>query len=556
MRPVITLLLCLAPVLSSAQCPDWSAERAKSESRALQRQLAEWDDAYHRRGITLVDDEVYDQAVARLQQWNACFAPASAITTDPLATATGDVPHPVVQTGLTKLADRAAVAAWMAQRADLWVQPKVDGVAVTLHYRNGSLIQAISRGNGSRGQDWTARARQLPAIPPRLAIAEDVVLQGELYWRLDHHVQATVGSAGARAQAAGAMARQMLDQGTARQIGLFVWDWPNGPSNMQARLDGLTAMGFAQSAALSVPIETITHAEHWRDHWFHHPLPFASDGIVLRQGRRPDSDDWQARPPDWAAAWKYPVRTAVARVRQVQFSIGRTGKITPVLELEPLQLDDRRISRVSLGSLARWQAADIRPDDQVAIALAGLTIPRYDGVVWRAQRRQPVDAPASDAYHALSCWQASPGCEQQFLARLVWLSGKQGLDLPQLGPGTWQTLVESGLVVSALDWLQLDQHHLLPVPGIGEASASRLAASFQLARERPFKAWLKALGIPPTGDTQLADDWNTLATTSLEQWQSRPGIGATRARQLRAFLSAPEVVHLRQQLHDAGIVGF
>ncbi|AHL77167.1 NAD-dependent DNA ligase LigB [Stutzerimonas stutzeri] len=556
MRPIITLLLCLAPVLSSAQCPDWTAERADLESRALQRQLAEWDDAYHRQGIALVDDEVYDQARSRLRYWNDCFAQGSVTPADPLATATGDVPHPVAQTGLAKLADRAAVTAWMARRTDLWIQPKVDGVAVTLHYRNSSLVQAVSRGDGSRGQDWTARARQLPAVPSQLPLAGEVILQGELYWQLEHHVQATAGSVGARGRVAGAMARQTLDQATARRIGLFVWDWPNGPSDMQARLDGLTAMGFTQSAELTMPIDTIAHAAHWRDHWFHHPLPFASDGIVLRQGERPNSGAWQAQPPNWAAAWKYPVRTAVARVRKVQFSIGRTGKITPVLELDPLQLDDRRISRVSLGSLPRWQEADIRPDDQVAIALAGLTIPRYEGVVWRAQHRQPVDAPAADAYHALSCWQASPGCEQQFVARLVWLSGKKGLDLPQLGPGTWQTLVESGLVAGLLDWLQLDQRRLQSVPGIGEASASSLASSFQLARERPFTAWLQALGVPPTGDTQLADNWDSLAATSPEQWQARPGIGATRARQLRAFFSTPEVLRLRQQLHETGIAGF
>lgn len=556
MRRMIALLLCFIPFMASAECPDWPAERAELESRALQRQLAEWDGAYHRQGIALVDDEIYDQTLKRLQHWNDCFAQHSAISTDPLATATGEVPHPVVQTGLAKLADRAAVAAWMARRSDLWVQPKVDGVAVTLHYRNGSLVQAVSRGNGSRGQDWTARARQLPAIPSELASSDDVILQGELYWRLDRHVQATAGSVGARGQVAGAMARQTLDKAVAGQIGLFVWDWPNGPTGMRARLDGLTAMGFTQSAALTLPIDTIAHAEHWRDHWFHHPLPFASDGVVLRQGERPDSGAWQAQPPNWAVAWKYPLRTAVARVRHVQFSIGRTGKITPVLALEPLQLDDRRISRVSLGSLARWREADIRPDDQVAIALAGLTIPRYDGVVWRAQRRQPVDAPAAEAYHALSCWQASPGCEQQFVARLVWLSGKKGLDLPQLGPGTWQALVESGLVAGLLDWLQVDQNRLQSIPGIGEASADTLATSFQLARERPFRTWLQALGIPPTGDTQLADNWDALAATSLEQWQARPGIGATRARQLRAFFSTPEVLRLRQQLHETGIAGF
>ncbi|MCP6215435.1 ATP-dependent DNA ligase, partial [Klebsiella pneumoniae] len=90
-----------------------------------------------------------------------------------------------------------------------------------------------------------------------------------------------------------------------------------------------------------------------------------------------------------------------------------------------------------------WQALDIRPGDQVAISLAGLTIPRFEQVVHRASERQPMAPPDPARYHALSCWQASEGCEEQFVARLVWLSGKQGLALPGLGPGTWRTLVRS-----------------------------------------------------------------------------------------------------------------
>ena len=556
MRSLTALLLLLSPIICAAACPDWPAERAESESRALQRQLAQWDDAYHRRGVALVDDEIYDQASRRLQDWQTCFGLKEVAAADALATAAGEVEHPVAQTGLEKLADEPAVAGWMAPRTGLWIQPKVDGVAVTLRYRNGELIQAVSRGDGARGHDWTAHARQIAAVPARLPNTDDVVLQGELYWKLEGHIQAKAGSAGARGTVAGAMARQALDAKTAGQIGLFVWDWPDGPDDMQARLDGLVAMGFAATAELTRPIGTFEQAQHWRDYWYRHPLPFASDGVVLRQGKRPDGRHWHAEPPQWAAAWKYPLRTAVARVRRVEFNIGRSGRITPVLQLEPVQLDDRRVSRVSMGSLARWRADDIQPDDQIAIALAGLTIPRYDGVVWRAGQRQLIEAPRPDAYNSMTCWQASPGCEQQFLARLVWLSGKKGLDMPQLGPGTWQLLVRAGVVNRLLDWLALDEAQLEKVPGIGPADARPLAASFRLARARPFARWLQALGLPPSGDAALAENWNTLAAISVEQWQTEPGIGQTRARRLVTFFDSADVEALRERLHEAGIAGF
>src|SRR5690606_38073784 len=116
---------------------------------------------------------------------------------------------------------------------------KVDGVAVTLTYRDGQLHQALSRGDGDTGQDWTNKVRTLPAVPQRLALRVEVILQGEIYWRLPGHVQADAGSLGARSLAAGAMARQTLDSQTAERLGLFVWDWPNGPSSMTDRLRGL-----------------------------------------------------------------------------------------------------------------------------------------------------------------------------------------------------------------------------------------------------------------------------------------------------------------------------
>lgn len=164
MQRLIALSLCLFSSVCLASCPTWNAARAQQEIISLQLQLQHWDDAYHRRGLALVDDEIYDQSRARLHDWQRCF-PSTLAAPEPLAGAGGPVPHPVMQTGLVKLADEQAVADWIARREDLWIQPKVDGVAVTLVYRDGLLQQAISRGDGRSGQDWTANARRLPAIP-------------------------------------------------------------------------------------------------------------------------------------------------------------------------------------------------------------------------------------------------------------------------------------------------------------------------------------------------------------------------------------------------------
>ena len=550
----IALCLCLfAGHLAATPCPDWPAAQAAEEIAALERRIAEWDRAYHVDGQAQIDDELYDQSHARLEQWQACFAQRhAAATTAALQDAGGPVAHPVAQTGLAKLRDEAAVSSWMASRDDLWIQPKVDGVAVTLLYRDGRLQRAVSRGDGRSGQDWTARARLIGAIPQHLPRHGELILQGELYWRTPGHVQVRDGGNDLRGKAAGAMARGTLDAQRAAAIGLFVWDWPNGPGNMSERLQGLRELGFAASVELTHPLRSVEEARQWRERWYRAELPFASDGVVLRQGRRPSGKQWIAEPPSWAAAWKYPPRQALAQVRGVRFQIGRTGRITPLLQLQPVELDGRRVSRVGLGSLQRWQALDIRPGDQVAVALAGLTIPRVDGVVWRSQQRAELRVPDPAQHHSLSCWRPTPGCESQFAARQQWLSGKQGLALPGVGAGTWEKLRLQGL----LDWLELQENELATRPGFSQRSAANLHGSFASARQRSFPQWLRALGLPPSGSAPLQGDWQTLAARDAADWDAYGGIGPTRAAQLTAFFRHPEVLRLREQLQRAGVAGF
>ncbi|KAE9646270.1 NAD-dependent DNA ligase LigB [Pseudomonas sp. PB106] len=549
---VVLQLICLTGY--ATQCPDWAPTQAQREITALQNQINQWDDAYHREGRSLIADELYDQSVAQLNEWQACFKLPS--PPDPLRTAAGSVAHPIAHTGLDKIHKDEAVGAWLRDRKDVWVQPKVDGVAVTLIYRKGVLQQAISRGDGITGQDWTASAQKIGAIPQRLPQPLDLLVQGELYWRLSEHVQARSGSVNARATVAGLMGRKSLSGEQASGIGLFAWDWPQGPLDLPERISTLTKLGFASIEPYSHPVSDLAEAQKWRDHWYRSPLPFASDGVVLRQSQRPPAERWQARAPYWAVAWKYPFAQALAEVRKVNFKVGRTGRITPVLELKPVMLDDREIKRVSASSLKRWQELDIRPGDQIAISLAGLTIPRLDSVVLRTGERAAINIPDAKDFHALSCWQPTSGCQSQFLARLTWLSGKQGLNMHHVGRGTWEKLLETRRVNNLLDWLTLDAPELANISGFGERSSARLLNSFNSARQRPFAQWLKALGMPPTGQAQLPDSWQALAQRDTEQWQAEAGIGPGRAAQLSAFFRDPQVLALSETLRAAGIDGF
>lgn len=175
-----------------AVCPAWSHAKADQELAKLSAQIARWSEAYWQEGKSEVSDEVYDQLSARLAQWRFCFN--NEPTSDDIPPASGTVKHPIAHTGVHKVVGINELRQWMKAHHDLWVQPKVDGVAVTLIYRKGKLVQAISRGDGMKGEDWTAQVQKIPSIPLTLQGAlADSILQGELFLRSEGHIQQQKG---------------------------------------------------------------------------------------------------------------------------------------------------------------------------------------------------------------------------------------------------------------------------------------------------------------------------------------------------------------------------
>lgn len=559
---VLGLLLVSPWTYANSQCPERPAARLKADTKALAEQIKAWDTAYYQEGTALVADQLYDQAVLRLEHWRRCLGVAQPHQAEREGSTTGDarLPHPVAQRGLDKR-DSQGIERWMSRRDSLWIQPKVDGVAVTLSYVDGQLVSAISRGDGQRGQDWSTLAQRMNAVPNRLPRPLTSVFQGELYWREPGHVQSRDNAEPLRGKVAGAMAQRAPDAVTLAQIGLFIWAWPEGPESMSEQLAGLTELGF-DSASYTHPVATFEQASSWRERWFNAPLPFATDGVVLKQQPFPaalGADVGQANlyPPTSSVAWKYPSDQALAEVRGVEFRIGRTGKITPLIHLFPVELEGRRVRRVSLGSLARWQALDVRAGDQVAVTLGGLTIPALNEVVWAAPERQSLVVPDAKAYHGLSCLRLDtdlPGCKAQLLARLVWLGDALGMQ--GIGEGTWQAMIEGGAITGLLDWLELERDTLRGLDGIGAISADRLIETFAATRQAPFGDWLDALGIPFSITPAPQADWASLSRLSARDWQQRNGIGPTRGQALEAFFQHAVITRMASRLQRADVAGF
>ena len=539
-----------------AVCPAWSPARAQEEISRLQQQIKQWDNDYWKEGKSEVEDGVYDQLSARLTQWQRCFGSEPRdVMMPPL---NGAVMHPVAHTGVRKMVDKNALSLWMRERSDLWVQPKVDGVAVTLVYRDGKLNKAISRGNGLKGEDWTQKVSLISAVPQTVSgPLANSTLQGEIFLQREGHIQQQMGGINARAKVAGLMMRQD-DSDTLNSLGVFVWAWPDGPQLMTDRLKELATAGFTLTQRYTRAVKNADEVARVRNEWWKAKLPFVTDGVVVRGAKEPESRHWLPGQAEWLVAWKYQPVAQVAEVKAIQFAVGKSGKISVVASLAPVMLDDKKVQRVNIGSVRRWEEWDIAPGDQILVSLAGQGIPRIDDVVWRgAERTKPT--PPENRFNSLTCYFASDVCQEQFISRLVWLGSKQVLGLDGIGEAGWRALHQTHRFEHIFSWLLLTPEQLQNTPGIAKSKSAQLWHQFNLARKQPFTRWVMAMGIPLTRAALNASDersWSQLLFSTEQFWQQLPGTGSGRARQVIEWKENAQIKKLGSWLAAQQITGF
>nr|EKW7089784.1 NAD-dependent DNA ligase LigB [Escherichia coli] len=503
-----------------------------------------------------MEDGVYDQLSARLTQWQRCFrSEPRDVMMPPL---NGAVMHPVAHTGVRKMVDKNALSLWMRERSDLWVQPKVDGVAVTLVYRDGKLNKAISRGNGLKGEDWTQKVSLISAVPQTVSgPLANSTLQGEIFLQREGHIQQQMGGINARAKVAGLMMRQD-DSDTLNSLGVFVWAWPDGPQLMSDRLKELATAGFTLTQTYTRAVKNADEVARVRNEWWKAELPFVTDGVVVRGAKEPESRHWLPGQAEWLVAWKYQPVAQVAEVKAIQFAVGKSGKISVVASLAPVMLDDKKVQRVNIGSVRRWQEWDIAPGDQILVSLAGQGIPRIDDVVWRgAERTKPT--PPENRFNSLTCYFASDVCQEQFISRLVWLGSKQVLGLDGIGEAGWRALHQTHRFEHIFSWLLLTPEQLQNTPGIAKSKSAQLWHQFNLARKQPFTRWVMAMGIPLTRAALNASDersWSQLLFSTEQFWQQLPGTGSGRARQVIEWKENAQIKKLGSWLAAQQITGF
>jgi DNA ligase (NAD+) len=487
----------------------------------------------------------------------------------------------------------AAVAARLGRRDfPFVVEPKYDGLAISLTYDHGTLVRAVTRGDGREGDDVTVNVRAIRALPAKLAatapdglpnpIPSLVELRGEIYFenaefmRLNAERTAAGGEpfAHPRNLAAGTLKSTNSDELAQRNLSIVLYGWgawegPGLPATQQdlharIRAWGLPGVGrFLTGRSADEGWAAIQRLGRER-----RTLGFPIDGAVVKL------DDVPARAllgesdhaPRWAVAYKYEPEKVVGRIRAITLQVGRTGVLTPIAELDPVKLSGTTITRATLHNRALLARRDIREGDFVEIEKAGEIVPAVGTV--QLDRRPPGSVPFTFPVRCPSCDSpvgARPGevavrcsnydCPAQRQRRLEHFVSPQAVDIRGFGPATIAVLVREGLLRNPADFYRLQPEQLDGVEGIGAQAAERLLEAIDRSRRVERWRFIYGLSIPEIGKAsaqKLAAACDDIAgLTRLTPEQLAKIVGATSAAEVTAFLGRPGSQAMLRDLNAA-----
>jgi len=468
---------------------------------------------------------------------------------------------------------------------------KFDGLAISLRYERGVLVQAATRGNGETGEDVTQNVRTIRQIPLRLqgdgAKAEVLEVRGEAYMRRDDFEKLNERQrannektfVNPRNTAAGAI--RQLDPELVRQrpLSFFAygigetrgWDIPATHSGM---LDALKAYGLPVNADRAV----VRGAEglvafHREIGEKRDALPFDIDGVVYKVNSRELQRrlGFVSREPRWAVAHKYPAQEQITRLDRIEIQVGRTGKLTPVAKLEPVFVGGTTVSNATLHNLFEMRRKGIRAGDQVIIRRAGDVIPEVVGKVdtkrasyvpnFRMPRHCPVCGSDVVREKGGIDHRCSGGifCPAQRKQALLHFAGRRAMDIEGLGDKLVDQLVDGGIVISLPGLYKLGVAKLTALERMGDRSALNLVDALEKSKHTTLARFLFALGIRQVGETTAKDlakhfgNINALMGASEEQLLEVKDVGPVVARSIAAFFAEAHNREVVEQLIAAGV---
>jgi DNA ligase (NAD+) len=469
------------------------------------------------------------------------------------------------------------------------VEPKIDGLAISLVYRDGLLERGATRGDGEVGEDVTHNLRTIGAIPLRVPGAPALVeVRGEVYMSLADFTalnerRAESGEStfmNPRNSAAGTV--RQLDPADAAQRPLSIWCYQVGVtdeslsfvSHWQA-LEWLREHGFRVNRdikLLASEDEVVEQCRDWQER--RGGLEFEIDGVVVKVNdlelqRRLGS---VGRDPRWAVAWKFPPTTAVTRLSKVMWNVGKFGDLRPYAVLEPVEVGGVRIALATLHNEEDLRRKDIRAGEDVIVLRAGDVIPQVVSpaphVVEHKRRPRRPRPPARCPFCATETIKPpdsvftkcpNPDCPARAWQLLKHFVSRGAMDIEGLGEKQVALLQERGLLKTAGDIYRLTEEQLVALDGFGELSARNLIAAIDASKQRPFARVLFALGIEEVGEVtgrnlaQRFRDAETLLGASPEEIAATPGIGAKMAASIREQLDHERMRALIDDLRELGL---
>jgi DNA ligase (NAD+) len=413
----------------------------------------------------------------------------------------------------------------------LLVEPKIDGISVALRYEHGQLTRAVTRGDGTKGDDITAQVRQSRAVPAELAIAGTLEIRGELYWPLPafeaYNERLAEGGEkrimNPRNGCAGLMKRK--DPAGLEHAGvkafLYQVPWAEGvalPATQSGILDWLARAGAPVYAdevrVVKSAAEALCYCDGYQARRL--ALPYEIDGMVIKidELRYHGLLEGTGHHPHWAIAFKFPPERRTTRLRGITVQVGKSGKLTPVAELEPVRLAGTTVSRASLHNFVELERKDVRVGDMVAVEKAGEIIPQVVAVD-RALRpdgtapfQRPTACPScgsATVAEEIFLYCPNPACPDQVRERLRHFASRAAMDIDGLGASTIDQLVEHRGVRSPEQLFRLKAEDLVTLERMGQRSADNLIQGLDRARSRGLTRVLIGLAIRHVGTT-MADD--------------------------------------------------
>jgi DNA ligase (NAD+) len=467
------------------------------------------------------------------------------------------------------------------------VEPKLDGLAVTLRYENGRFVQGATRGDGLTGEDVTANLRTIKMVPLQLAGRAPAIFEarGEVFINKRDFVKLNEEREKAgeptyvnpRNTAAGSL-RQLDPRITAqRPLSIFFYEVGETPRLTFAthweKLALLRELGLRTNPENALCESLPEVRERYRRMLsMRHELPYEIDGSVIKV----DSEDQRrrlgavSRTPRWAIAWKFPAEEEATTVEDIFVSVGRTGALTPVAALKPVHVGGVTVSRATLHNEDELRRKDVRVGDRVFLRRAGDVIPEIVRVIVESRPagsrpwEMPKQCPACGTPVVREEGEAitrcpNPTCPAKTVSRLRHFASRLAMDIEGLGVETSTQLTETGLVKTPADLYRLRHEQLVGLDRFADLSARNLLAAIEASKTRPLRHVIYALGIRMVGEATAVSlarrfgSLEALMNASVEELQSVRDVGPEVAGQIHDFLALPDQREMIHQLLAAGV---